>query len=106
VTARAHTAGQELAERLEARREEVEQTLLARIYAVSDPREVSDPEYAQGLHGAVSAALDHVLSALAGQTESITSIPSELLTQARQAARNGVSLDTVLRRYFAPATRS
>ena len=94
---------QVLAERLRGRREEIEQTLLARVHAVEDPGEVGDAEYAAGLRAAVSAALEYGISALAG-ANARESIPSELLVQARQAARNGVGLDTVLRRYLSGYT--
>jgi DNA-binding PucR family transcriptional regulator len=94
----------ELAERLRERRPEIEEALLTRTYAIADPAEASDPEYAQGLRVAVSAALDFGLEAVErGENgeERASAIPVLLLAQARLAARNGVSLDAVLRRYFA-----
>jgi DNA-binding PucR family transcriptional regulator len=91
----------ELAERLEARRPEIEQAALTRIYAISDPAEAADPEYADGLRAALSAALDYGFAAIRYGEDRTTSIPAALLTQARMAARNGINLDTVLRRYFA-----
>jgi len=93
-----------LAERLRERREEIEQTLVARVYAISDPAEVGDPEYALGLRTAIAAALQYALACL-GQSETTRPpLPDELPVQARAAARAGVSLDTVLRRYFAGYT--
>lgn len=89
---------------LRARREDIEQVALARVYAVSDPSEAADPEYAEGLRAAVSAALDYGLAALERGERRSPPIPAVLLTQARLAARNGVNLDTVLRRYFAGYT--
>ena len=97
------TAG-DLLERLEARRDEIEQTLLTRVYAVSDPAEVGDPEYALGLRTAVTAALRYALECLGTSEAQRPSLPPELPAQARSAARAGVSLDTVLRRYFAGYT--
>lgn len=85
---------------LRARRKEIEQALMARIQAVSDPREVEDPEYLPGLHEAVRIGLDYGIAALEGG-DGDESIPPQLLLQARRAARNGVGLDTVLRRYLA-----
>ncbi len=91
----------ELAARLRARRAEIEQAMLARVHAVSDPGAVDDPEYAAGLRTAVSAALDYGIAAIEASEDRRRPVPPELLAQARGAARNGVSLDTVLRRYFA-----
>jgi PucR C-terminal helix-turn-helix domain/GGDEF-like domain len=90
--------------RLRSRCGEIEQTMLARVYAVSDPAAVNDPEYVAGLKDAVSTALDYGLSAIEWGEARSSSVPPALLAQARQAARNGVSLDTVLRRYFAGYT--
>jgi hypothetical protein len=84
---------------LQARRHEIEQTILARVYAVSDPTEAGDPEYAAGLRAAVTAAVSYGLSDVGGAGGPSASVPPALLAQARHAARSGVSLDTVLRRY-------
>jgi hypothetical protein len=90
-----------IASRLEERRPEIEQATLDRVYGVSEPAETADPEYVHGLRAAVAAALDHGLAALRRSEERSPPIPALLLVQARLAARVGVSLDTVLRRYFA-----
>jgi hypothetical protein len=90
-----------LAKRLAARRAEIEQTLLARAYGVSDPSGVDDPEYAQGLRAAVAAALEYGLASIERGDEHVLPVPPILLLQARVAARSGISLDTVLRRYVA-----
>lgn len=87
--------------RLEARRPELEEAIRARVYGVADPAEAADPEYAVGLRAAVAAAVDYGLAALGREAGEVPEIPPVLLVQARLAARNGVSLDTVLRRYFA-----
>ncbi len=97
-------ARSELAERLRARRGEIEEALLTRTYAIADPKEAADPEYAQGLRAAVSAALDFGLSAVEHGEERSPQAPVLLLAQARLAARNNIPLDTVLRRYFAGYT--
>jgi hypothetical protein len=94
----------ELAGRLRERRGEIEETLLTRTYAIADPQEAADPEYAQGLRAAVSAALDFGLAAVEHGEERSPQVPVLLLAQARLAARNNVPLDTVLRRYFAGYT--
>jgi PucR C-terminal helix-turn-helix domain/GGDEF-like domain len=90
-----------LAERLAARRPEIEEAILARAYSVSDPTEIVDPSYIEGLRDAVSAAVAYGLAGIEGRGADTAAVPGELLAQARQAAQNGVSLDTVLRRYFA-----
>jgi hypothetical protein len=94
----------ELTERLQARRGEIEQAALTRIHAVSDGTGASDPEYAQGLRAALSAAIEYSFAGIERGEERAPPIPTALLAQARLAACSGVSLDTVLRRYFAGYT--
>jgi hypothetical protein len=88
-------------ERLEARRSEIDRAVFTRIRAISDHMEVADPEYAHGLRAAVSAAVAYGLAAVELGEEHSPPPPPILLAQARLAARNGIGLDTVLRRYFA-----
>jgi len=95
-------SGTSLLARLQRRRPELEQAILARVYAVADPRGVSDPEYALGIREAVSAGVNHWLSLFESPDEA--PVPPTLLAQARYAARSDVELDTVLRRYFAGYT--
>ena len=97
-------ARSQLAERLQARRGEIEEATLTRVFALSEPSETADSEYAHGLRASVSAALDYGLGALGRSDERTPAIPAVLLAQARLAARNGISLDTVLRRYLAGYT--
>lgn len=85
--------------RLEARRAEIEEATLTRVRAVSGPAAAVAPEYAQGLHTAVSAAVDLGLATVAGGDGAAPKIPTPLLAQARLAARHRVGLGTVLRRY-------
>ena len=99
----AERARRALAARLAERRGEIEQAALTRVYAVQDPSE-SDPTYLQGLREAVSAALTYGLEAIERGEGHAPPVPVALLAQARTAARSGVSLDTVLRRYFAGYT--
>lgn len=95
----------QLAGRLRARRAEIEQSVLARAHSVSDPAEDGGPEYAEGLRAAVATAIDYGLEAIELGKGNSPPVPAELLAQARLAARSGVSLDTVLRRYVAGYTR-
>ena len=74
---------------------------MARIRAIADPDEAGDPSYVEGLHGAVEAALKYGIAAIEQGAEREPPIPLVLLAQARSAARNGIKLDTVLRRYLA-----
>lgn len=90
----------ELYDRLLARKDEIEQAILTRVYGISDPTEVGDPTYLEGLREAVSAAIDFGLVGLDRSERHSEPVPALLLSQARLAARNGVGLDTVLRRYF------
>lgn len=93
----------ELAERLRERRPEIEQATITRVYAIAEPSETADPEYLDGLRAALTAALDYAFAAVE-LGERTPPLPAVLLSQARLAARNGVSLDTVLRRYFSGFT--
>jgi hypothetical protein len=93
-----------LKSRLRGRHVEIEQAVLARVSAVSDPRDVSDPEYLEGLKGAVLAAIAYGIDALERGEERPAPIPSALLSQARLAARHRVKLEVVLRRYLAGYT--
>jgi hypothetical protein len=93
-----------LAARLQARRDEIEQTILTRVYSVSDPTDPGDPAYVTGLRAAVSSALGYGLAGIERGNAEPGPIPVELFAQARLAARSGISLDTVLRRYFAGYT--
>jgi hypothetical protein len=90
----------ELGARLRERRPEIEQAIRTRVHGVSDPNVVPvDPEYAAGLRTAVTAALDYGIDCIEAPAFS-ESVPEALRFQARAAARTGVSVDTVLRRYF------
>jgi len=93
-----------IAERLRVRRPEIERAVLARIHAVADSGQVSNPEYAEGLRVTVSAALDYGIEALDRRPGDPPPMPAVIRTQARLAARHGVQLATVLRRYLAGHT--
>jgi GGDEF-like domain len=59
-----------------------------------------DDEHFDIYDARVGAALQYGLAALRHGTDDPPPVPPVLLAQARLAARNGVNLDTVLRRYF------
>ncbi|HKO37459.1 MAG TPA: helix-turn-helix domain-containing protein, partial [Solirubrobacterales bacterium] len=58
----------------------------------------------QGLKGALAAAVEHRLAVLESGERQAPPVPAALLAQARLDARDGVPLETVLRRYFAGNT--
>jgi hypothetical protein len=90
-----------LASRLRERLPEIQAAIATRVYAISDPHDVTDAAYLQGLNAALEAAIDHRLAVLEVGERHAPAVPAVLLAQARLDARDGVSLDTVLRRYFA-----
>lgn len=88
-----------LAERLRARLPEIERTIFVRIEVLANSQK-EDLEYLLGLRDTVHTALAYALDAL--ELGELTGPPpATLLEQARKAARNQISLDTVLRRYLA-----
>lgn len=93
-----------LGERLRERLPEIQAAVATRVYAISDPHDVSDPAYPQGLSGALAAAVEYRLDVLEAGERNAPTVPPVLLAQARLDARDGVALDTVLRRYYAGST--
>jgi PucR C-terminal helix-turn-helix domain/GGDEF-like domain len=87
--------------RLQERRPEIERAAMTRVCAISDPGDVADPAYLEGLRAAVAVAVGYGLDGIEPDGRRAPPVPVVLLAQARVAARNRVSLDTVLRRYFA-----
>lgn len=88
-----------VAQRLRGRRREIERATLTRIHALSETE--VDPEYLEGLRGAVVVAIDYGIDAIESSEDAPPPVPPALLAQARLAARHGVKLETVLRRYVA-----
>jgi hypothetical protein len=86
--------------RLRARRGELVEVIFARVrgdaFGVVGAQ---DAEYVAGLGAAVAAAVEYVLTGIERGAEGVGPIPPAVSEQARRAARIGVSLDTVLRRY-------
>lgn len=93
-----------LGSRLRERLPEIQAAVATRVYAISDPHDVADPAYLQGLNAAVAAAIEYRLVVLEAGDRPAPPIPLILLAQARLDARDGVPLDTILRRYFAGST--
>jgi hypothetical protein len=94
----------EVVERLEARRPEIEEAILARAYSVSNPVDDEDAEYLAGLKEAVAAAVGYGLAGIQLGEEHLGPIPAQVIVQVRHAARNRVGMEVVLRRYFAGYT--
>jgi PucR C-terminal helix-turn-helix domain len=92
-------ARQVIGERLKARKDEIEQELLAGVGAFSQDESV-DPEYAVGLRDSVSVALDYGIECIESSERGAPLLPTSLYAQARLAARNGVKLDVVIKRYM------
>lgn len=90
-----------VAARLRERLPEIQGAVATRVYAIADPHEVADPAYIEGLKAALAAAVEYRLAVLEAGERRAPAVPEVLLAQARLDARDGVSLDTVLRRYFA-----
>lgn len=90
-----------LTARLRERLLELQAVIATRVYAISDPHDVGDPAYLQGLDAALAAAIDYRIAVLEAGERQAPAVPSILLAQARLEARDGVPLGTVLRRYFA-----
>jgi len=69
-----------------------------------EPITISDPAYLAGVRAAVTEALKYSLEGIEKDREAVIPIPPETARQARRAAREGVRLDTVFRRYAAGNT--
>jgi len=92
----------DIVERLRARRREIVQAIYDHIRdAVPGPVDSRSIEYQRGSRAAVVAVFDYCLEGIKGGPEWSGSIPTEAVTQARRAARYGVSLGTILCRYIA-----
>jgi DNA-binding PucR family transcriptional regulator len=93
-------ARSELIDRLRTRREELEAAIFAGVReAVADPAVDSDPDHLAGLREAVRASVDASLENIEQGESWSGPLPRAALSQARRAARNGLSLKTVMRRY-------
>ena len=93
-------ASRVLHERLLQRRPQIEEAIFARVRAIQDKTGASGQRYTAGLKPTISAGLEFGLASIEVAREGrIPEVPPQILVQARLAARSGVSMDTVLRRY-------
>jgi hypothetical protein len=90
---------EELGACLRKRRAEIERKIVNRIRNMPEPPGLDDPSYLEGFRGAVAEAVTYGIECIEGGPEQTPPIPSGIVRQARRAARDGVRLDTVLRRY-------
>ena len=85
---------------LRTRRDEIGRAVIGRIFAIGSGG-ATDFEYRDGLRQAAEAAIDYSIDALEQPDGEARPAPFILLAQAKLAARRGVPLETVLRRYLA-----
>ncbi len=95
-----------VAARLRARRAELAQAIFVRVSGAafappggSGSSGAQDAEYVAGLRATVAAAVEHGLRGIEHGEGRAGPVPVVAIEQARRAARAGVSLDTMLRRY-------
>ncbi len=96
-----HDIRAELVAGLRARCGEIEDTVYNRVLKMADPVEGDDPEYRAYLRATVAESIDYALLGIERGEEWEGTIPEAAAVQARRAARNGVKLDAILRRYAA-----
>jgi hypothetical protein len=87
-----------LASRLRARLPGIERSILTRVKALTDQGD-DDPSYLIGLWRAGSAAISYAIEGVELGLDRPSTAPSAVTSQARRAARTGISIDIVLRRY-------
>ncbi len=87
--------------RLRERRAELEEAIFARARdGTFDATGNGDEEYVRGLREAIAVAVGYGLRGIEQGEEFGEPVPAALLEQGRRAARVGVGVDTVLRRYM------
>jgi hypothetical protein len=90
-----------LASRLRARFPELEASLAALVDSISDPRDLADPAYLESLHVVRPAFLEYAVDVVELGVRRAPNVPPALFVGIRLAARSGVALDTLVRRYSA-----
>lgn len=89
-----------LSERMRSRMPEIEQAVLVRAAALLEKTEGLDPQFLDAQRAAVSAAVEYGLAAIEHGEERSLEVPALLHSHARLTARSGITLETMLRRYF------
>jgi hypothetical protein len=88
-----------LVERLRSRCAEIEEAVYTAVRPLPDSTGSGDVEYLEGLRDTVNAIVSFCLLGIEHGHEWAGPIPSVAVVQAQRAARNRVSLETVLLRY-------
>lgn len=88
-------------EHLRAAQPDIVAAIVTRVAGVAGSAESEDAEYQVGLRVAVAAVVDYFLTGVERGEDWSGPIPSPATTQARRAARSGVSLETLVLRYIA-----
>lgn len=96
-----HSIRLELVARLRQRLTEVDDAVFARVRTLTEAEGKEDPEYVAGMRATITESLDFALAHIEKGEEWTGPVPAAAVAQARRAARDGVRLDTVLRRYAA-----
>jgi hypothetical protein len=91
----------DLAARLRARAPAIRAAIFDRVRRVSEPVDDENPTYTAGLRGAIGSAVNSGLDTIENGLAPSPQVSELVLGQARRAAREGVRLDTVMRRYTA-----
>jgi hypothetical protein len=79
----------------------IEAAIVTHVAAAYESVESTDAEYQAGLGAAVAAVVDYFLTGVEQGEEWRGPVPSAVIAQTRRAARNGVTLDTLVLRYIA-----
>jgi diguanylate cyclase with GGDEF domain/PucR-like helix-turn-helix protein len=90
-----------VAARLRACRPEIVQAVRARSATLLETVRGLDPEFMEGQRAAVAAAVDFGIDAVEFGEDRCREVPAIFHAQARLTARSVVSLDMMMRRYFA-----
>jgi hypothetical protein len=91
----------ELVAGLRQRLGEIEESVYASVRALPDPVGAEDPDYIAGLRDVVAEGIEYALTSIEQGADWTGPIPPAAAEQARRSARDGIRLDTVLRRYAA-----
>jgi DNA-binding transcriptional ArsR family regulator len=86
--------------RLRSRRIEVGESILARVRGLNGPKE-DGIGTGRGLAATVAATVDYGFETIESGEEKVPPIPAAVLVEVTRAARAGLSVDTLLRRYVA-----
>jgi hypothetical protein len=80
---------------------EIETAVHQRIRSIAEAAPPTDPEYVAGVQEATREAIDYAIAGIETGESLPEALPAAVAKQARRAARSGIPLDMVLRRYHA-----